>query len=101
MKNIPDDNFYNFSTDRFKDTAYRDAVKNFPQDTLVYITTTQQVGVVEEVRATPDGPRIRVASIGSIPIEELRIATDKEIQNSRFKNEAIKNSRLKKSAKKI
>jgi len=71
--------FYNFSPDSFKDNAYEEAVKNFPKEAFVYLEKTKQIGVVEEVRPTADGPRIKVKNIGSIPIGELRLANSEEI----------------------
>lgn len=79
------DNLYNLSSENFRDKAYDDAVKKFPKNTLVYLNATGQVGMVEEVRAAADGPRIRVSSVGSVPITEIRFATKEEIENSRFK----------------
>lgn len=66
--------------DLFKDEAYKEAVLHYPVDSWVYINTTKQLGVVEEVRPTPDGPRLKVRGVGSVPIEDLRQATEEEIQ---------------------
>ena len=79
------DNFYNFSSEKFKDERYDDAVKEFPKDALVFLLKTGQVGMVEEIRATADGIAIRVGTIGLVPIDELRLATDEEIERSKFK----------------
>ncbi len=84
------DNFYDFSTEHFKDEKYEAAVKQFPEGVLVYIKTTRQVQKTEEVRATADGPRIKVFSIGSVPVDELRLATDKDVEQSRFKDDVEK-----------
>lgn len=81
------DDFYNFPPNNFEDKAYNDAVKEFPKDALVYLKVTRQVGMVEEVRATADGPRVKVYNIGSVPIDEIRLATEKEIGNSRFRED--------------
>jgi hypothetical protein len=86
MKTTPD-NFYNFSPEIFKDEQYDDVIREFPKDTLIYITTTKQVGLVEDVRATADGVRIKVKNIGSVPIDEIRVATEEEIKNSRFEKD--------------
>jgi hypothetical protein len=87
MENTPD-NFYGFSPDNFKDEKYDAAVENFPIGVLVFLTDlrAQQLGVVEEIRATIDGPRVRVTGIGSVPISELRLATEEDVENSRFKD---------------
>jgi len=80
------DNFYNFSPEQYKDKKYEAAVEQFPSGVLVYIETTHQVQMAEEVRATADGPRIRVSGIGSVPIDELRLAANEDIEKSRFKD---------------
>lgn len=63
----------------FKDEVYENAVASFPVDSWVYINTTKQLSTVEEVRPSPDGPRLKLHGIGSIPVDELRAATDEEI----------------------
>ena len=84
MDNTPDD-FYNFSPEFFQDETYKKAVEDFPKDTIVFLKETGQLGFVEEVRASADGPRIKVKNIGSVPIDEIRLATSQEIENSRFR----------------
>ena len=68
------------SPDAFKDEAYEKAVRDFPVGSWVYLTVTKQLGVVNEVRATPDGPSLRVHAIGTVPVRELRLATEEEIR---------------------
>lgn len=70
----------NAGPDAFKDARYEEAARQYPIDSWVYINTTRQLGVVEEVRPTVDGPRLRIKGIGSVPVEELRPATDEEIK---------------------
>lgn len=82
--------YYPFSPEHFKDEAYDAAVRNHPVGSLVYLTETHQVGKVEEVRATPDGPRIKVSRIGSVPIGELRVATEEDIKQTTFKDDVEK-----------
>lgn len=59
---------------------YERVVTEFPVGEWVYITTTRQIGVVEEVRESGDGPLVKVHLIGSIPVAELRRATPEEIR---------------------
>lgn len=89
MKNTKD-NPDIFSTEHFKDEKYKAAVEQFPSGVLVYVKTTRTVQRAEEIRATADGPRIKVFGIGSVPIDELRLATDEDIENSRFKGDVEK-----------
>jgi len=48
------------------------------------LTETGQIGAVDAVRPSPDGPRIKVKHMGVVPIDEVRLATPDEISNSRF-----------------
>lgn len=69
-----------FSVEHFKDEAFEQAQKDFPKGKPVYITSTRAIGFVEEVRASADGPCIKVTGKGSIPIAEIRPATKAEFK---------------------
>ena len=80
--------FYNFTPENFKDSRYEAAVEQLPKGVLIYINRTKQVQAIEEIRPTADGPMARITNIGLVPIDELRLATDKDIALSRYgKNE--------------
>jgi hypothetical protein len=64
----------------FKDERFEKARADFPVGSLVYLNATRQIGVVEEVRPSPDGPRLKIKHIGSVPVGELRPATETEIR---------------------
>ena len=66
--------------DAYKDEAYRKMKEQYPQGVWVYLRRTKQLGMVEEVRPSADGPRVRVKHIGTVPAAELRLATEEEIR---------------------
>ena len=71
---------YTVPPEAFKDEAFHEAEKTYPEDTRVYLELTRQVGYVDKVKPSPDGPRIKVKGMGTVPISELRIATEEEIE---------------------
>ena len=83
MEENKSQNYYNFSPEMLKDKAFDEAVRKFPKGAFVFLEETNQIGIVEEVRATIDGPRIKVKHIGSVPISEIRLATQEEVENSK------------------
>ena len=76
--------FLNIPPAVFTNEALEAAEKAFPVGAIVYLLRTKQFGEVEEVRDSADGPRLRIAHIGAVPVEELRLATEEEITSSKF-----------------
>jgi len=62
----------------FKDEAFEAAVARYRPGSWVRLSATGQLVTVKEVRPSPDGPRIKTDA-GSVPVEELRPATDEEV----------------------
>ena len=65
----------------FKDEKFSKALSDYPIGSWVYIESTKQFGIVEDVRASADGPRLRIRGIGSVPVEDLRTATEEEMRS--------------------
>lgn len=76
MENL--DNF-RINPEIFKDEQFEKALAEFQVDSWVFIERSGQFGMVEEVRPSAEGPRIKVKHIGSVPIADIRLATEEEV----------------------
>lgn len=74
----------------FTDKDYEDACVKYPKQSFVFLTETRQIGIVEDVKDTADGPAVKVFNIGLVPISEIDNATEEQITNSKFNGYAKK-----------
>jgi hypothetical protein len=74
----------------FTDKDYEDACVQYPKQSFVFLTETKQIGIVEDVKDTADGPAVKVFNIGLVPIGEVKNATEDQITNSKFNGYAKK-----------
>jgi|GEM_PF-1769712 len=75
---------YLANPETFKNDAYRKAVIEYPLETWVVLTDARArnaISVVKEVVPSADGPLIRVSGHGLVPVGELRLATQQEVDD--------------------
>ena len=64
----------------FKDGDFIKAEEIYRPGIRVFFEQEREVGTIEELVPTADGPCIRAYGRGLIPVEDMRLATEEEIE---------------------